>query len=803
MFLGDSRGLFLQPRFATNWTLIRSQSATEVFAPLARFRLLILLVTGLSFLLVLLFSQVQIRRSLVPLEQLRDATVAIREGRADIRVSIGNRDEFAEVGLSFNQMAQGLEEYLHGTSALQRISRDLSAAAGPAELHRRVVCGARELVHAAGSQLFLIAPGGVLVCCGEEFEGLGYAVPDAPAAFGEPPLFATGEPLSAGPDVVRVAANGGESVSLPATGGHTHHTVEACCDGEAHLERVAGGVLAVPLREADGRVLGVLHLLAPAGVEFPAGARRLVEALAAQAGSALVRSQLTAELRDRERLYRGLVEDSPAAICIHDREGTLRYVNPAWAQELGWEPEELLGRPLGGLLDVQDQPRDREYLEGIGTSAAYQGVFRLRTRGGDRRTWSYRGIGQVTDEGEFRVIGHAQDLTEQRELEANLAHAEKLQAVGTLAGGIAHDFNNVLTPILIGAELALAEVPAEGRVARNLERILAAGGRAKGLVAQILTFSRRRDGGRSVVALHMVVGEVVKLLRSTLPAAIEIEEDIGRSADVVVADVGQMHQVMMNLCTNARHAMKAAGGVLRVELAPVEIDRDTPGPAGLEKGSYVRLAITDSGTGMEAAVRDRVFDPFFTTKGEGEGTGMGLSIVHGIVADHGGTIRVDSAPGQGSRFEVWLPRVDALAEEVSDSAVAPVPGRGEAVLFLDDREEVAEVAEAMLASLHYTPVVFRDATRALASFAAAPDRFDVVFCDQDMPVMTGLEFTRRVREIRPGIPVVLCTGLPTPELEARAAAAGIAELCCKPLGTAAVARALRHALALSAPAVSA
>jgi len=396
-----------------------------------------------------------------------------------------------------------------------------------------------------------------------------------------------------------------------------------------------------------------------------------------------------------------------------------------------------------------------------------------------------------------------QDITERRRAESalrqserQLQQAQKMEAVGTLAGGIAHDFNNILTPILGYADIALDLLPHTDEKREYIEQIRKASYRAKDLVSQILTFSRRSDQDVVLkpVRITLIVKEVVKLLHASLPKSIEIRPVIKTEHDIILADPTQIHQVLMNLSTNASHAMRSmGGGLLEVRMMDFILDKRTKGEfAQLESGRYLRISIKDTGPGMDQITADRIFEPFFTTKKSGEGTGMGLAVVHGIVTGLKGSITVDTKPGKGATFHVVLPVIEQQADHVE--AATSIPTGSENVLFLDDDPDVAEMATHMLKSLGYHPVITGKPIDALNMFRQNPDAFDIVITDQVMPDMTGDAFAKALFKIREDIPVVICTGYSETFSLEQARAIGIESYLVKPLSRRSLAEAIRHAL---------
>ncbi|MBN2232103.1 MAG: response regulator [Deltaproteobacteria bacterium] len=395
----------------------------------------------------------------------------------------------------------------------------------------------------------------------------------------------------------------------------------------------------------------------------------------------------------------------------------------------------------------------------------------------------------------LNIVYIARDITEMKSLERQLRHAQKMEAIGTLAGGIAHDFNNILSPVLGYAEIIAEGAPADSDLAGYCQQILNAGMRARDLVKQILTFSRETEQEFKPIQLHLVVKEVLKLLRSSMPSTIEIKHKVDTLA-LVTADPTMVHQIVMNLCTNAYYAMRETGGTLAVCLEEVELDADDYiTELDLRSGRYLRLEISDSGCGMPREIQDRIFEPYFTTKAQGEGTGLGLSLVHGIVTKLGGHITVYSEPGKGATFHVYLPkyegekgRAEALATAVS------LPRGHEHILIVDDEKMIAKIMQTTLESLGYRVTSCVDSRQALEQFEARPESFDLVLSDVTMPVLTGVELARRILLLRPELPIILCTGFSAIINEEKAKSLGIRRLLKKPVPRCDLAMALREEL---------
>jgi len=356
----------------------------------------------------------------------------------------------------------------------------------------------------------------------------------------------------------------------------------------------------------------------------------------------------------------------------------------------------------------------------------------------------------------IRDISERKRSGEERDrLEGQLRHAQKLETIGTLAGGIAHDFNNILTPIIGNVELALGE-PMPADMKSDLEEVLQAAMRAKALVKQILLFSRRGEKKFSTIKVGPIVSEAIKLLRASIPTTIEIRSSIAPDVALVVGDPTQLHQVLMNLCTNAYHAMRDRGGVLEVRVDMVEMDALLGGGAAEERA--VRILVRDTGQGMDAVTLERLFEPFFTTKPVGEGTGLGMSIVHGIITQHGGTITVQSTPGSGTTFEIHLPSAEQEAT-VAEQMAAPSQVKGEGrILVVDDDAVIAKLLARVLTRAGYDVVEATVSLDVPAMLAEADPPFDLVITDQTMPGMTGLELADRIQSWRSGFPIILLSG---------------------------------------------
>jgi nitrogen-specific signal transduction histidine kinase len=370
---------------------------------------------------------------------------------------------------------------------------------------------------------------------------------------------------------------------------------------------------------------------------------------------------------------------------------------------------------------------------------------------------------------------------EKERLESQLRQSQKMEAMGTLAGGIAHDFNNVLGAILGYGELATQQAGQNAALRRYLDNVMHAAERAKTLVERILGFSRSGLGDQVQVNVQSEVNETLELLAASLPIGVRLEAHLEAGNAAVIGDPTYLHQVTMNLCTNAVQAMEH-GGVLKVAVERAQLSEPrTLARGSLLAGDYVRLTVSDTGAGISPEALERVFDPFFTTKAVNQGTGLGLSLVHGIVADLGGAIDVASKVGEGTRFEIWLPVAGDMPVDIAEPARSLPRGKGETVMIVDDERPLVELAEEIVARLGYEPVGFVSSTLALQAFSASPERFDAVITDEMMPDLVGTELAREIRHLRPSIPILLMSGRAVAPLVERATEVGVNEVLRKPL----------------------
>lgn len=499
-------------------------------------------------------------------------------------------------------------------------------------------------------------------------------------------------------------------------------------------------------------------------------------------------------LRESEERFRQLAENINEVFWMTDpNRGTILYISPAYETIWGRTCQSLYATPRNWMDAVH--PEDRERMIKVAarqTQGGYHEIYRIIRPDGTLR-WVRDRAFPIRDAGGqvYRMVGTAEDITERRQLEEQFRQAQKLEAIGTLAGGIAHDFNNILGAIIGYVELTKLGLKGNASANQYLDLVLQGANRAASLVKQILAFSRQQDHQRVTVQLRHVVAEPIKLLRATIPAMIDFEVSLPGDLPTVLADPTQVHQVVMNLCTNAAHAMRDRPGRLSVKLETIFMDATQAATIDrLKPGLYVRLTVGDTGCGMERATMDRIFEPFFTTKKPGEGTGLGLSVVHGIMQSHEGAVTVQSQPQAGTTFHLYFPADGSLPVEERVPSKSDIPrGAGQRVLLIDDEVHLTLLGHAILESLGYIPTVMNDALEALACMETNPQAFDLVITDLSMPGMMGTDLAAQLLSLRPDLPIILTTGYTASLTAESMRVMGIRELLMKPfsfhsLGTA-------------------
>ncbi|ACM21739.1 sensor histidine kinase response regulator, GAF and PAS domain-containing [Geotalea daltonii FRC-32] len=569
------------------------------------------------------------------------------------------------------------------------------------------------------------------------------------------------------------------------------------------MEHGFAASISLPLSGDEGPFAALVILAGEEGA-FDNTEVKLLEELAADLSFGIRALRRDAERKKAEKertLFASVIQQAQEGIILMDDSGLIRYANPAVEAIIGHAPETMTGR---NIREIDCEPQMHGFYTAI-WDAVSRGDMRITNaiqRGGEPLPYYFDAtLWSISDEAGIANTYAAliRDVTHEILLERQLSQAQRMEAIGTLAGGIAHDFNNSLASIITCTELARDDVAEDDPVRELLDVVLKSSYRGRNLVKQILTFSCQVEQERQPVHVERIIHECLKLLRASFPTSITIRHDICSQPGMVMADPTQIHQIIMNLCTNSGHAMHDSGGFLDIRLANVDLDTAAvSGFPDLPSGRYLRLSVQDTGHGMDQATMERIFDPFFTTKTRGEGTGLGLSVVHGIVKNHGGSIMVTSEPGKGASFHIFLPRTDTPETSLAETWQPPPLHGQERILFVDDEEDLLFAGKKMLERLGYQVEACRDGNEALQTFRLQPHCFDLVITDQTMPQMTGTELTRAILQIREDVPVILCTGFghASKEFATREgqAATGIRELALKPFERAEMAKLIRRVL---------
>ena len=563
---------------------------------------------------------------------------------------------------------------------------------------------------------------------------------------------------------------------------------EAFKEKQEFMRQGIQSLLVVPMI-CSNKVMGFIGLDSVKEEKMWAGdTNSLLKIVGQVFANALENKKTRQALQQSEERLRIVFETFPDPVTIIQAEdGRCIDVNSAFTRVTGWTYDEVVGKTAADLDIWHDPPAREKMIADItehGKVENLEAQFRLKD---GRLITALMSATLIILRNRPHILTITRDISElkaaqqeREQLRTRLIQAQKMEAIGTLAGGIAHDFNNILGAIIGYAEMALYDTQKDSMEHYNTEQVLKAGHRAKDLVKQILAFSRKSEQDKKIIFLTPIIKEVLKLLRASLPTTIEIRQNIEPNLDAIFADPTQIHQVMMNLCTNSAHAMGDKGGILEINLHNSNLDTKAAARyPELNPGPYVKLSVSDTGCGMDFATLQRIFDPYFTTKEQDKGTGMGLAVVHGIVKGHGGSIHVESAVAEGTRFDILFPVVKRQAISETEELKA-LPTGNETILCVDDEQSLIELGKNMLKKLGYRVEARTLPVEAIELFKAAPDTFDLVISDMTMPAMTGVSLAKKLMQIRPQIPVIICTGYSEQIDESRAKELGIRGFLMKP-----------------------
>ncbi|MFO7860811.1 MAG: PAS domain S-box protein [Desulfosalsimonas sp.] len=742
-----SRNLFLEGQFSEpGWTVVLSQSRDDIRTSLKDFKILYPLFSLLSLLIVLLISTIGIRRSLQPLAELKKTTRSFAEGKLDTKAEISSGDEFEELADAFNRMGTQLASQFDKLKLNAEIGRHMASTIDPRQLADKALES---------------------ICRHLDFDGgfVGWYSPGSGEFMGSGSLGLSREQQQGLIEKCQFSLDSDGGASLKKTGSEDCQSTFAVAVG-------AEFAACLPLQFAD-QLAGIMIIFKYQAKTIPENTEEILGPIADELSVSLSNLHSLSRFLESENKFRSIFENSAAGIALLDARGRLITANPSLCRMLGYDAEELLGKISTDLLSSDSQAAVARLYRELKSGKRKTGFMEesyIRKDG--RILWAMASHSLIRDSaGDPKFyIDLIQDITELKQvreenetLEKQLQQAQKMEAIGTLAGGIAHDFNNILMAIIGYTELAIMYSQSSDSSLPMLEQVLQSANRAAGLVKQILTFSRQDLQEKQPVELIPLVKEALKLIRATFPAGIRIEEDYEDQTKMIMADPTQIHQVVMNLCTNAYHAMQVKeAGILRVE-----VKYGLSLPAHLLKSAdtvqapceqWLRLTVADNGCGINARDLPRIFDPYFTTKPTGEGTGLGLSVVHGIMEKIGGCIDIRSRQGEGTAVDLYFPVHQETMRDTGESNDYAVLSGKERVMLVDDEESILSVGRAMLERLGYQVETFSRPDKALESFRAQPDAYDLILTDKNMPGINGDDLASAMMAMRPDLPVLIASG---------------------------------------------
>jgi len=512
--------------------------------------------------------------------------------------------------------------------------------------------------------------------------------------------------------------------------------------------------------------------------------RDLLESMVEDKTTTLSEKALLQKIQEREHNHlTKAMELAAELIMIMTADGGIQYVNPATVDLTGYSAHDIIGLNIFKNTQKIFPGLQKTALTAIGKGNAWNDTLSKTRKDGETCLIEVTISPIFEDPGELtNLLLVGRDVTKEHALERQMQQAQKMESIGTLAGGIAHDFNNILAAIVGYTELCIDDFQDNPESCQSLKQILGAANRAKSLVSQILAFSRAADIEKKPAKIIPIVKETCKFLRSSLPSTIEIKNHITAEQDCIMADPTQFHQILMNLCTNAGHAMEKTGGTLEVKIENIVLNENNAHPfPELSPGSYLQLIVKDTGQGIDPEIKDRIFDPYFTTKSKGEGTGLGLAVTHGYVKDFGGNIKVKSKKGKGTTFTILFPVIEDVSTSDQKKDSEPLPTGTETIMLVDDEPALVKSGKKLLERLGYTVTGETNPEEALDRFRRSKDTYDLVITDKTMPKMTGFSLAREINKIRTDIPILLFTGYKEVEDEGKMIEAGIRDIVMKPI----------------------
>ncbi|MDH3393266.1 MAG: response regulator, partial [Desulfobulbaceae bacterium] len=507
------------------------------------------------------------------------------------------------------------------------------------------------------------------------------------------------------------------------------------------------------------------------------------------------RQKFQSDLQQSKEVWERSFNAISDLVTIHDKNSRIIRVNQAACNFLNKKPEEIIGKHCYEVFQqsaeqCQNCPGNKTLLDKLSHTETIPFLPQ-------KKTFQISTAPTFDDNGQLEYVVHvAKDISEQKQLEEELVQSQKMEAIGTLAGGIAHDFNNILTSLLGYADLAKEEAGDDNHQAHYIGQVITAGNRASALVKQILAFSRKSEVSREHISAEQIINESLKLLRASIPSTIKINTQITPTEDTIFADPAKIHQIMVNLCTNAQHAIGEQQGIITINLSSKNLTQDEiPDQSGTEPGTFLELTVTDTGHGISSDIIDHIFDPYFTTKEVGKGIGMGLAVIHGIVKELGGIIKVESKAKEGASFHVFLPAAPRDDQEASTSAPKSPPRNGnERILVVDDEEDISFMLKGGLERFGYRVSARTNSAEALAEFASSPNDFNLIITDQTMPDMTGTAMAKEVLKLRPDMPIILYSGYSDLVAGKAAKDIGIRKFLLKPIDSKTMAEHIRKIL---------